>query len=278
MGLDGDNSCARHKLGLKNLIYHYTSLSSLLSLVTGVDEDMKIFNFHATHAAFLNDPSENKLIMSTLTDLGVKESLIELCDGLGGTPYIISFCNTENNLSMWRLYGNKASGIALGFDENNIINYYKTNGIMSLVIHEKCKYTTLPQLKRTIKDSKDYQEWKSSLSIREDLLPIARIMMNSLMYKYKSYEYEDEFRLGFKDVVSKEFRINAKGLLIPYKSMPIPVSSLKSIAIGPSADFDKTKFSINKLLQTKNCLSRVEENCEVDSFIHQTNIPYSNIY
>lgn len=234
--------------------------------------------FYATHAAFLNDPSENKLSLEALKSLGITESILELCEVLPGTPYVISFCKTDNNLPMWRLYGGNACGVALGFDEKEIVKHYKTEGNTALIIHDKCQYTTAKQLRLMIRHSKEYQEWESDCAKRKNLLPIARIMLKSLMYKHKAYEFEDEYRLGFKDVSPREFRNNANGVLIPYKSMPIPITSLKTITIGPCANREKIKYTIQLLFQSKSCLKKIMNNSQNDEFIHYAEIPYTNKY
>lgn len=96
------------------VLYHYTTLPALSNLASNT------FGFRLSNAAFLNDPSEGKLLIQKFKN------------GLVYTPpysyssnfisptqtYLASFNPTDDSLPMWVQYGDKSTGCAIGFDPN----------------------------------------------------------------------------------------------------------------------------------------------------------------
>lgn len=57
-----------------DILYHYTSLDALFSIITNIDyedESNVSFTLRATHASFLNDLNEGRLLSEALRKLGV---------------------------------------------------------------------------------------------------------------------------------------------------------------------------------------------------------------
>ena len=88
----------------------------------------KYITMWATHYAYQNDPSECQLffegLKKNIADYIIKnhivlnkkdkESIQRLCYGLN--IFTISFSKQEDDLTMWRGYGQNGDGISLGFD------------------------------------------------------------------------------------------------------------------------------------------------------------------
>lgn len=128
-------------------LYHYTTASTLLGILSECSAENPYITIWATHASYLNDPTEYKLgkIVCQNTIREFEEELkipederlskrffnktiqksIELSDFLssattimeGGIPYIISLSRSRDSLPMWNTYTQKGNSIAIGFDE-----------------------------------------------------------------------------------------------------------------------------------------------------------------
>ena len=62
-----------------DILYHYTSLDALFSIITNIDyedESNVSFTLRATHASFLNDLNEGRLLSEALRKLGVSEVML----------------------------------------------------------------------------------------------------------------------------------------------------------------------------------------------------------
>ena len=130
------------------ILYHYTTASTLLGMLSECSTKNPYITIWATHASYLNDPTEykygKKVCLETIkeieNELNIPEEKrfskiyynddlnrsIELSDFLsstcqsmqGGIPYIISLSRSNDALPMWNTYTRKGNGIAIGFDED----------------------------------------------------------------------------------------------------------------------------------------------------------------
>ena len=96
-----------------NTIYKYTSWETLLRICSENTIPM-------TSVLGMNDSSEYFYANEFMNQHGV-ESVFKNSDHylIGANTFITSFSLLEDNLTMWRLYGNDAKGISLGFMANN---------------------------------------------------------------------------------------------------------------------------------------------------------------
>ena len=72
-------------------------------------------------------------------------------------------------------------------------------------------------------------------------------------FKDKAYEYDQEFRISAHKKNDDDVLFRASnGRLIPYIERAIPVKYLKSITIGPCADYKMVSRVVKQLLQKYN--------------------------
>ncbi len=145
-----------------SVLYHYTSVDTFYKILeVGLNKaNHNKFCLRATHARFMNDPLEYNYALSIL-----KESMIEYeeinniderkSDYLfekfnffpwisqsTGAPYLLSFSEQADDLSMWRGYGKDGTGLSIGFDLNELKQYCNEKGIYNTSII-KCDYTLI---------------------------------------------------------------------------------------------------------------------------------------
>lgn len=86
-----------------DILYHYTSLDALFSIITNIDyedESNVSFTLRATHASFLNDLNEGRLLSEALRKLGVSEVMLWSAEAIQGYPFVLSLSELNDNLNM----------------------------------------------------------------------------------------------------------------------------------------------------------------------------------
>lgn len=221
-----------------NVLFHYTSLESLLSILNGIDVQNEMLHLWATHIAYLNDMTEGELLPSVLQQLGINRNTIDILQGCDGYPFILSLSELNDDLYMWNSYAQQGKGVALGFDFK-MLNTVKGCKLC------KCEYISVDELCNEYKGKNIENPTNQT-----DCLQLSRLLYNDAhIYKHSSFRAETEWRLVMQEV-EDGFRMGQKGL-IPYKIIKIPTSALVSITLGPKVDFPHNSFAIERLLKSK---------------------------
>ena len=110
---------------------------------------------------------------------------------------------------------------------------------------------------------------KEILNMQLDFIEEIGIALATLI-KHPSYSYERESRYYRKELNENniKFRINAKGNIIPYIEVGIPISFLKRIVVGPCRDMSSVEDVIRLRLKQIG-LNSIE--------IEKSKIPYRDI-
>lgn len=186
--------------------------------------------------------------------------------------YSISFSKSFDSLPMWNMYGQNGNGICLGFDSEELNKYLKSSGMENLTPmiygigedpsnHEKTE-NEINQWKEYIKyiyNNNMYFIKKYSTNIHEKNYDIKFALNNYILLlsivpinvKNPAYKYEEEYRLYCRELNQDVFFRDRNGLLLPYVKVKLPLSSLKIVAIGPTADKNRQMMSIAKMLKEK---------------------------
>ena len=272
-------------------LYHYTNFAGLYGMLNGFDtEKHPYLTMWATNASFLNDNSEytfgeeisRKAFINYESERGIP---FDKClfngygyDGvikknrLNERPYIISFCMTENNASMWDMYSMNGNGVAIIIDEDKIKN------IDSSVMSSPCIYCSDENDLLQNKDLMDsmYEHFAHNMSysssgkVDPSIERIGRswALLHTMAPRVKhiSYASECEYRLIKMGVDNPKFRIR-KDMIIPYKEVYVPIEAVKGFIIGPTADFEYMRLSLEMYLTSKGI-------SDFDSNIIKSEVPY----
>ena len=263
------------------IVYHYTSLNSLIEI-------LKTNSLWATNCQYLNDVLELKHIIPVLNslsdelngvELSISKELINLFQSkihsdFSDKNYFISFSNEKNSVAMWRNYGN--NGIIMGFDfssfylnkdtkktkieRNGKLKFVDTAKLLSDIIYDKLIIKDMFRSFINITATKIKSNKSSELFqfLGKEINDSSYLYLLSILYKDKSYKYENEVRMAFclgdnQDIGSVEnFRVN-NNLLIPYLNISFEENGklpLKSIGINPGNNDKMLKKSINLLLKS----------------------------
>ncbi len=221
---------------------------------------------------------DNRLCVSKLWDtINVKKDWkLRLCDALydkNKTPFVISFSSLEDSLPMWNAYSSHGYGVNLCFKSHimkplfDIKDFSKKPEIDlkidSLPVYEvsydkligDSKRNFIKVLKELYKELIDKLKGLSGEKLFNKKLSFLTLTLVILApyFKDKAYKYEQELRITAQKKNDDDvlFRVS-NGRLIPYIERAIPVKYLKSITIGPCADYKMVSRVVKQLLQKYN--------------------------
>ena len=132
-----------------NLVFHYTSINALKSLIESIEisKEKDCLLFRASNILFMNDPNEfvygRKIFLKTIVEiedkLDIKNKYRLSSKWIGKTPeeekvkeaeymrylqkikeipYVLSLSKLEDSLPMWLNYGDGGKGVCLVFQDN----------------------------------------------------------------------------------------------------------------------------------------------------------------
>ena len=217
------------------MIFHYTSIASLDGIIR---EDS--ICLRATHYQHLNDKIEVAWCQESLREIceELKDMDNEVFQSYHVTPYIISFCNTNDDFNMWRLYGNDGKGIMLCFDYRLLKAISKENSETCL---GKVIYANNNNREEQYKQALQAYDIETVNDPNEDLFAICSFVKTDL------YQIENEERFVILKEIDTFFQngkfINIeskKGVkhrmrgqeLVPFIEFKFPTEMLKAVVIG----------------------------------------------
>jgi len=247
-----------------DIAYHYTSIDSLYKILGIAGDDCC---FRATNAYYLNDPSEYiyaiQILLKSMRAYekqnGIKDRKSDyfpefkrFFSGLShmpGDPYILSFSDSGDELSMWRAYGKDGTGVAIGLDlailskkgEEPNTKFIKCIYDQNFVISKLIDLWKTEYNKVNIENHKTYT---SSLKL------LTTIFFLCFAAKRQPYNIENECRLckneTSDDIV--EFRV-CNNVIIPFITHRFKKDIVKKIVIGPCSTDKLVKKSLELFLE-----------------------------
>lgn len=188
------------------------------------------------------------------------------------SPYVISFSRNEDSLPMWLNYADGGKGVCMAFAEYRskfVGNSLAPKDINDMVVdiydelgtHDVSynNYTDKDnRLRKNLEFMYDYYLEKRKTIPQKQYEQLQLGMLRGLTIvhapyiKTKVYEGEREVRMAKnKDNKGKpyeiKFRINAKGHIIPYIEVEIPITQLDYVRIGPLGNTDLSEKAIEMI-------------------------------
>ena len=248
----------------KKIAYHYTSVESLFKIL-GIRGDS--IYCRATHAHFLNDPSEyeyaieiflesmeeyekQKNIKIRKSDL--RDEAINFLSGLSqmsGDPFLMSFSMSPDDLAMWRTYGKDGSGVAIGFDSDMLSKKEDepNTKFIECIYDKRTLISELVKFWESEYDKINIEKNNNSTSSTRLLFSIFDLCYAA---KRKPYASENEWRLCKNKTVEDkvEFRVS-QNLIIPFIKHKFEKEIIKEIILGPCSNEQLAKKSIELFLE-----------------------------
>lgn len=261
------------------LLYHYTSIETLQKILQ--DYDNKEICMWATHVAFLNDPKEYIYALELIKESVIKYEIqnnvsenkrksrclfsdegggfISSLVKIAGEPYLISFSENEDSLSMWRGYAKNGLGISIGFDKRMLTEYaqLRSNEINHTVVLE-CTYDKAKTIESMVGSWTNYYE-DFSLGTEGNpgitlisLEPLETLMNLCFSSKNASYKEEQEYRLCTYEHSDYNIRVSGS-IMVPYVQHVMPKKMIKKIIVGPCLDQHIAKKGLEMFLKKHDC-------------------------
>jgi len=182
-------------------LYHYTSLEAALNII-----GKENLCFHGSRYDCMNDPTDFIFARDTIIPC-LKERYGEkdLEDAINPYPYIVSFCKSEDDPLMWRLY---KSEVALVVDSDKFPikkwDDWDKKNVSDIYLYGDVEYATTS--KEVIDKAEKLKEKRANKNDNE----IDNFMNAVVFIKHKSYEVENEYRLARYDYDSFEVKYNER--------------------------------------------------------------------
>lgn len=272
-------------------IAHYTTMESLCGMLNGIITcgGEHRFKLWASNIFALNDPNELKYGYSVIrTWLAKIESSLNVLDqdrlsriwsianiphkkhthynklleeylyNNDRAPYILSFSRNIDDLAMFRMYAEEASGVSIIFSYGLINAECSLNEVCYDMNKEKCIFSPFDML-QTVYQLYLKNLHETPLDSDNDKLKlmlehfVEYVWLIAPFIKRGDYEYEQEIRHAKNYKISDGilFRTNKNGNTIPYKEIEIPLKAIKKIIIGSCANFELSKYTIELLFKSK---------------------------
>lgn len=171
-------------------------------------------------------------------------------------PYVISFSREIDNLAMFRMYSQNATGVCILFSLGEL---EKTCKLYDVCYDEEIEDMLYSPYDMLVTEYKQYiaqiREQELDNNKKIDLLLkslTAYVSITAPFIKRRDYKYEKEIRYSglFDYSADIKFRTTKNSNVIPYKEVSIPFSVIKKVIIGPCANFDVLKHTIELRFKT----------------------------
>lgn len=274
----------------KTMIAHYTTIEAIHGMISSATKENGTFyiNLWASNIFALNDPDEfrygyhvlQKWLPEVESELNVmedeklsriwsiagiekkkhsflNEELEQSIYNQEKTPYVLSFSHEIDNLPMFRMYSNDASGICIVFSYarlKNTLRLYDVCYDSKIHKHGYSAYNMLKSVYRQYLVELHEHNLENSNKFKfmlERLVSYTSII--AAYIKCRDYKYEEEMRHWEQNSPTDgvKFRMNKNGNIIPYKNVPIPLDAISQLIIGPCADFETTEYMIDLNFKSK---------------------------
>lgn len=237
-----------------NIYYHYCSLKSFDAIINSKE-------MYLSDPLKMNDTMELMWGLNTLEILNnINESDNKDIDFIykikkylkiqgNSQVFIASFSSKSDDLSQWRGYADDGKGVAIGFNLNKIskrsdINDFDINyKNLSEQLQIKYIYNDIYKVLNNFFEVSNKKMEQTAMRRR-----VGAILPELAKYKNSTFEIESERRLLYNersncerdDKLKHYFRVTNKGDdIIEYVKLPIDLSSIDSIIIGPNSRITK---------------------------------------
>lgn len=260
------------------ILYHYTNQEGL----TGIIKESVLW---ATKIHFLNDATElvkplkiadDYLFEIAYPDYGgeyrdtktAKYMLKQIKSWENINICIASFCSSGDILSQWRGYSTFGSSYSIGFNTEIFESIVAKH---SFKLH-KCSYFSEEEYERNIIDFIKAVLIDSNNTNKEPTDFIGRFINKAATIKLDYFQEENEWRIiSWEPKLTTDNNFNfrtGKSMIIPYFSIPIDLSSVVEIAIGPCQNPDLARNAVYGLITKYNLVNVQLEDIKISS------IPY----
>ena len=236
----------------KKPLYHYTTIEALFAgILSDKRNSGEEICLWASNCEYMNDPDEIKtgikfaekfltLLLDDEVCIDEKSKTNMLKD-----TFILSLSECADELPMWHTYGNEGKGLNLELDLTDYLAHRKNHYLARILYAYPSEARRLSEKIKRLSEKTDLKELLNEMHLDTGIELLTSILV--MITKNEYYDYENEVRLACMFPEQVDYRLS-KGLIIPYIKVFLPKEKLKSITIGPCADFNLTEKSLRTYL------------------------------
>lgn len=238
-------------------LYYYTDMQALVNgIIVPSPEKGREICLWATKYSHLNDRQENKVGLNLLHKMsGKNDSILNLYRQSSDHNHSISFSRNRDYLPMWSMYGAQGGGVMLEFDTQALLKQYWIR-LMPCVYLGTDYFSKVSKKLSSLNIDDDFEQL-------DDRQKNVAILMFAQMFisvvKNSAFSYENEVRIveignpSFPDGIEREEYYRVKnGILVPFMKEYLPKSCLKAVWLGPTANKELSKSTLQSFLESRN--------------------------
>ena len=168
---------------------------------------------------------------------------------------ILCFCTSALNLPMWSYYGGGLNGVALGYDQTEILQTVATKS-WKYIFNVDYSHPQIPSLHEKIIAKIEIERQMEGLDTTTDEYQTAiekdrrlALEINQILFasKHQFFEHENEVRI----LLTPEYKCEKGELTYPDKKQQHSASALKEVIFGEKVDKSKINI-IRKILEGRD--------------------------
>lgn len=161
--------------------------------------------------------------------------------------FLLSLSECADELPMWNTYGNGGKGINLEIDLTDYLAQKRHNYLAGTLYSYPNTAKKLSEKIKKLSEKVELKKLLNEIQFNAEIELLSSILV--MITKNEYYDYENEVRLACMFPEQVDYRLS-KGLIIPYIKVFLPKEKLKSITIGPCADYNLTEKSLRTYLDS----------------------------
>ena len=235
-------------------LYHYTTIEALFAgILSGKRNPGEEICLWASNCEYMNDPDEIKTgikfaeeFLTLLLDDDVQISEKSKTKMLKET-FLLSLSECADELPMWNTYGNGGKGLNIELDLTDYLAHKKNQYLAGTLYAYPGEAKRLSGQIKQLSEKAEFKELLNEMQLNPSIESLSALLV--MITKNQYYDYESEVRLASMFPEQVEYRLS-KGLIIPYIKVFLPKDKLRSIIIGPCADYNLTEKSLRTYLDS----------------------------
>jgi hypothetical protein len=246
---------------IPSTIYHYTNISSFISIVGGK-------SLWASRAEFLNDATEFRYGLEIcraaaekISELGAPYSafvshLRRAMERGSKSPFVTCFCRDGDLLSQWRAYSSHGQGLSIGFRSEALVKVPYAH-IRNIIYDHQAQIDFFSGHIKILADifAESGVDFDDPEAFRELVGHTGTLERSAAIMKDYAFREESETRIFISNynVRNELIRFRPRNnLVIPYIDLnlePLWQSTINDIVIGPGPDPETRRQNIDHFLE-----------------------------
>ncbi len=257
--------------GDDNLIFHYCSTQSALSIlknqelwmtnIRNMNDSNETIGVYTLFFDLMRQHDENNLLgeMYNIADMPGTIQLDENCLG-SYAEHVVCFSKDPDSVSQWISYADDGHGLAIGFDEDRIINITSNNKALSYLgityVDKESVKSSIPTIYKNLIEHPNQGAWEMMFQAMQQIRSIYPLGIACKTWHYASenetrliYKYNSDDSIVLPDgwEIKKCQAYAKRNMINTYIPLKFPKDIIRKIVIGPK--YQKNYYEMEMALE-----------------------------